>query len=99
MRSALPLSGRRKGLWNDFRIVSSPAPYELEHLSVPALVISIEDDLFRTYERSRSMAKRIPGARFLGYPTGGHLWVGRQKEVLSEMTGFLNRSAAGKRAE
>jgi pimeloyl-ACP methyl ester carboxylesterase len=93
-RGTLPLSRRRKGLWNDLTIVSSPARYELEQLRVPALVISVEDDLFRTYERSRSMAERIPGSRFLGFPTGGHLWVGRQDEVVSELTAFLNRSAA-----
>ena len=98
MRSALPLSQRRKGLWNDFTIVSSPARYELEQLRVPALVVSIEDDLFRTYERSRSMAERIPGARFLSFPTGGHLWVGRQSEVASVLTAFLNRSAAAEPA-
>ncbi len=89
MRSALPLSQRRKGLWNDLAIVASPPRYELERIATPTLVISIEDDLFKLYQGSRSAAQRIPGARFVGFPTGGHLWVGRQKEVLSEMMKFL----------
>ena len=91
MRSALPLSRRRMGLWNDFTIVSSSARYELERIASPALVISIENDLFRTYQSSRAAAERIPGARFVSYPTGGHLWAGRQEEVLSEMTKFLDQ--------
>ena len=93
MQSALPLSQRQKGLWNDLMIVASPPRYESERLAVPTLVISIENDLFRTYESSRKMAERIPGARFVSFPTGGHLWVGRQEEVVSELTAFLNRRA------
>jgi pimeloyl-ACP methyl ester carboxylesterase len=95
-RGSLPLSRRLNGLWNDFTIVSSPARYELEQLRVPALVVSIEDDLFGTYQSTRSAAERIPGARFVSFPTGGHLWVGRQDEVVSELTAFLIRSAAAK---
>ena len=99
MRSVLPLGGRRKGLWNDLAIVASSPRYELERISSPALVIGIENDLFGTYPGSRSAAERIPGARFLGFPTGGHLWAGRQEEVVAAMRGFLNQAAAGKRAE
>ena len=90
-RGTLPLSQRRKGLWNDFAIVSSSPRYALEQLRVPALVISIENDLFGTFESSRAAAERIPGARFLSFPTGGHLWAGRQDEVVSEITKFLDQ--------
>jgi len=93
-RGSLPLSRRRKGLWNDLVIVASSPRHELERIASPTLVIGIEDDLFGTYPSSRSAAERIPGARFLSFPTGGHLWVGRQNEVASELTAFLNRSAA-----
>jgi pimeloyl-ACP methyl ester carboxylesterase len=91
MRSALPLGERRRGLWNDLRIVASSPRYELERIATPTLVISIENDLFRTYQSSRSAAERIPGARFVGFPTGGHLWAGRQNEVVSELTKFLDQ--------
>ncbi len=92
MRSALPLSLRRKGLWNDLVIVASSPRYELERIATPTLVISIEDDLFGIYPGSRSAAERIPGARFVSFATGGHLWAGRQKEVVSELTTFLRGS-------
>ena len=94
MRGALPLSRRRKGLWNDLAIAASPPRYELERIASPALVISIENDLFGTFQSSRSAAERIPGARFVSFPTGGHLWAGRQDDVLSELTAFLKRPAA-----
>ena len=92
MRTALPISRRRTGLWNDLAIVASPPRYQLERIAAPTLVISIENDLFGTYQSSRSAAERIPGARFVSLPTGGHLWVGHQEEVLAETTKFLGDS-------
>lgn len=91
VRGAMPLAPRSEGLWNDLAILSSSRSYALEGLAVPALVIGIEDDLFGTYGTARRAAERIPGARFLGFPTGGHLWVGRQDEISSELEAFLNR--------
>ena len=97
-RGILPLSRRRKGLWNDLAIVASSPRYELERIASPALVIGIEDDLFGIYPGSRLAAERIPEARFVSFPTGGHLWAGRQGEVALALTAFLNRSAAAKPA-
>ena len=90
MRAALPLGPRRKGLGNDLKILASAPRYELERLNVPTLVISIENDLFGIHESSRHAAQRIPGARLASFPTGGHLWVGRQEQVVSELTAFLS---------
>jgi len=89
MRSSLPLSRRRKGLWNDLAVVASSPRYELERIASPTLVIGIENDLFGIYQGGRSAAERIPGARLVSFPTGGHLWVGRQGEIVSEITKFL----------
>ena len=96
VRGAMPLEQRGEGLWNDLAIVTSSRDYALERLGVPTLVIGIEDDLFGTYKNGRRMAERIPGARFLGFPTGGHLWVGRQNEIAAELAAFLNRAAEEK---
>jgi len=38
---------------------------------------------------SRYSAEHIRGARFIGYPNGGHLLVGHLKEALSETAAFL----------
>lgn len=85
----LPISSRRRGLENDGAIVSSLPRYELERIAVPTLVVSTADDLFGTFDTARYTAEHIPRARFVSYPSGGHLWVGQQKEVVSEITSFL----------
>lgn len=85
----LPVSPRRLGLLNDAAITSSLPRYELERITTPTLVISVADDLFGTFDGARYTAEHVAGARFVGYPTGGHLWVGHQEELMSEIAGFL----------
>ena len=51
------------------------------------------DDLFGTYDGARYSAEHIPRARFISYPSGGHLWVGHQKEVMAEIAAFLKNVA------
>lgn len=85
----LPVRPRRLGLLNDAAITASLQRYELERIAVPTLVISMADDLFGTFDGARYTAEHIPGARFIGYPSGGHLWVGHQDEVVAEILAFL----------
>lgn len=84
-----PVSPRRLGLLNDAAITASLQRYELERIAVATLVVSVADDLFGTFDGARYTAEHIAGARFVGYPSGGHLWVGHQDEVLSELAAFL----------
>ncbi|HSF56873.1 MAG TPA: alpha/beta hydrolase [Candidatus Binatia bacterium] len=85
----LPVAPRRIGLLNDAAVTSSLQRYELERIAVPTLVISMADDLFGTFDGARYTAEHVPGARFIGYLSGGHLWVGHQEEVVSEIAAFL----------
>jgi pimeloyl-ACP methyl ester carboxylesterase len=89
----LPLSARRRGLMNDAAITSALSRYPLERIQAPTLVISVADDRFGTYEGARYTAERIPGARFVGYPSGGHVWVGHHKEMTAEIVAFLRTVA------
>ncbi len=89
MRQILPVSTRRAGLLNDVAVTSALPRYELERIAVPTLVISVADDLFGTFDGARYTAEHIPGARFKGYPTGGHVWVGHHEEILAEIAAFL----------
>jgi 2-hydroxy-6-oxonona-2,4-dienedioate hydrolase len=89
LRHILPVSPRRLGLLNDAAVVSSLDRYELERIAAPTLVMSVADDLFGTIDGARYTAEHVPQARFIGYPSGGHLWVGHHKEVISEIAGFL----------
>lgn len=85
----LPVSPRRLGLLNDAAVTSALPRYELERIAVPTLILSAADDLFGTFDGARYSAEHIPRARFIGYPSGGHLWVGHQQEVMSEIAGLL----------
>ena len=89
LQHILPLSPRRLGLLNDAAVVSSLRRYELERIAVPALAISVADDLYGTFDGARYTAEHIPRARFVGYPTGGHLCVGHHEEVVAEIAAFL----------
>jgi pimeloyl-ACP methyl ester carboxylesterase len=84
-----PVSRRKKGLLNEAAVVKSLSRYDLEGFTVPTLVFSVEDDLYKTYPGARYTAEHIHGARFVSYPSGGHLNVGHQKEVWSEARRFL----------
>ena len=85
----LPVSVRRRGLLNDAAVVGSLPRYELERISAPTLVLALRDDLFGTWDGALYTAEHVVGARFVGYPTGGHLFVGRGKQVMEEVAGFL----------
>jgi pimeloyl-ACP methyl ester carboxylesterase len=89
----LPISPRRLGLLNDAAVTSALPRYDLEKLIAPTLLISAVDDLFGTYDGARYTAEQLPDARFVGYPTGGHLLVGHHEEVLTEIEAFLHAAA------
>jgi 2-hydroxy-6-oxonona-2,4-dienedioate hydrolase len=91
MRHVPPISQREKGIWNDSTISPSLPRYDLERIRVPTLLISAEDDLYGTFRNARYTAEQIPDARFVGFPTGGHLLLGHWKEPGTEVAGFLRR--------
>jgi pimeloyl-ACP methyl ester carboxylesterase len=91
-----PVSQRRLGLLNEAAVIPSLQRYELERIHVPTLAISVADDLFGTYDAARYTAGQIPDARFVGYSSGGHLWVGHQQEVTNEIIRFMKESITGR---
>lgn len=85
----LPVSARQQGMLNDSMIARTLPRYDLEHIRASALVVSLADDLFGTFDGARYTAEHLPNARFIGYASGGHVWVGHHREILSEITAFL----------
>jgi len=85
----LPISQRRVGLLNEAVVVPALQRYALERINVPTLTISFADDLYGTYDGARYTAEQIRGARFLGYPSGGHMGVGHQQDAFNEIVRFL----------
>ena len=87
-----PITRRKNGLRNEAAVAQSLGRYDLERLTVPTLVFSVENDGYKTYPGAKYTAEHIKGGRFVGYPTGGHLLVGHQQEVWSEITEFLKNT-------
>lgn len=92
LRHIQPVSPRAGGLWNDMTVTTAPMPVDFERIETPTLIITTENDGFGTFLGARAAARRIPGARLITYPDGGHLWVGHQTEVWSGIAGFLRDS-------
>jgi 2-hydroxy-6-oxonona-2,4-dienedioate hydrolase len=90
----MPVSERRLGMLNDAKVTSHLERYPLERIVAPTLAISAADDLFGTYDAARYTAEQIPGARFLGYTEGGHVFVGRQAEIIGAIDEFLRSAGA-----
>jgi pimeloyl-ACP methyl ester carboxylesterase len=89
MHLILPVSPRRAGLVNDAVVTTRLERVELERITAPTLVFSARDDGYRTWDGAQYTARHIPGARFVGYPEGGHLLVGHEREELREIVAFL----------
>ena len=92
MEHVLPISRRRLGLLNDAAVVTTLPRFELERVQAPTLLISAQDDLYRTFAGARYSAEHIPNARFIGYETGGHLLVGHDQETNAEILRFLEEA-------
>lgn len=92
LEQILPVSRRTRGMLNDGRLAGQPARVDFSRLAVPTLVISVEDDRFGTASTARDIAATVPGARLVVYPSGGHVWVGRDAELWSEVTRFLKQA-------
>jgi 2-hydroxy-6-oxonona-2,4-dienedioate hydrolase len=88
----LPVSPRRLGMLNDARVTSTLPRYALEDVAVPTLVMSLQDDLFGTFDGASYSARHIPRARFVAFPSGGHVWIGHHDAVMAETLRFLDEA-------
>jgi 2-hydroxy-6-oxonona-2,4-dienedioate hydrolase len=89
----LPVSARRAGLLNDAKVLSSVRRSELERIAAPTLAISAADDGYHTFDAARYTAAHVPGARFVGYPSGGHMLVGRDRAASDQILTFLEATS------
>lgn len=90
----MPISGKADGLRTDAFWAGTPSPTAYDHIPVPTLLLSLEDDLFGTAETARLLAERIPDARLVIYPEGGHIWLGHDRDVAEAIATFI-RSGGG----
>ncbi|CAN5265349.1 alpha/beta hydrolase [soil metagenome] len=85
----LPVSLRAEGLRSDTAASKHLQPATLDSIHVPTLVISARDDRYGTYASAQYTAGRIAGAKFIGFDTGGHTWVGHDDEVRAAIVELL----------
>jgi 2-hydroxy-6-oxonona-2,4-dienedioate hydrolase len=85
----LPVRRRAAGIINDLGISSSLKRYELEGIEAPTLVLGVRDDWYGAFAGAQYTASQIPRAKFVSYDSGGHMWIGHDNEVLSEIVAFL----------
>ena len=85
----LPVSARAAGLRSDTALGKSLAPYALESIQAPTLIVSTRDDGYGTFASAEYTASQIAGAKFVGFDEGGHVWVGHDAEVQAEIVKLL----------
>lgn len=93
LEQGLPVSVRRAGLLNDGAVLTTLPRYPLERITAPTLIISTANDLFGSYAIGQYTASQIRGARFVGFPDGGHLWVGHHEALVTEITALITAAA------
>ena len=93
MRSILPLSDRVRGIAPDSSAHIREWP--LERIACPTLIISAEDDLFRTLPGARYTAEHIPDSELEVLEGGGHLMIGQGVRVHEWISSFLDRRVGG----
>ncbi|WP_104017967.1 alpha/beta fold hydrolase [Roseovarius nitratireducens] len=84
----LPISRKTDGLRTDGVWAGTPSLTAYQDITVPTLIMSCEDDLFRTAETARHLADRIPNATLRVWPEGGHIWLGHDTDVAREIADF-----------
>ena len=90
----LPISRRWRGMLNDTKLAGHPARVDFQQLRVPLLILSATDDRFGTAATARAIARRVPAARLVIYPTGGHIFLGHQSESAAETARFVRDHAS-----
>jgi pimeloyl-ACP methyl ester carboxylesterase len=88
-----PVAERRAGIVFDMGRLVADAPYPLERIRTPTLVVHARDDALVPVGHAENTAAGIRGARLVLLEEGGHMGYLFQSGVLSEIRGFLDARA------
>ena len=86
----LPVSSRAEGLRSDSSVGKHLTAARLDSVHAPTLIISSRDDGYGTFASAQYTASQIKGAKFIGFETGGHTWVGHNDEVMAAIVTLLS---------
>jgi 2-hydroxy-6-oxonona-2,4-dienedioate hydrolase len=85
----MPVARRSGGMLNDAQLAGNPAGVDFSKITVPTLVISVEDDRFGTAATARDIAAAVPHCKLVIYPRGGHIWIGHDDDLWREVSRFV----------
>ena len=91
-----PLKSRVKGIMNDSKIATNLQPVPLYDITAPTLIITAQDDPWRTYPGSLYTARRVQKAELKVFEQGGHLFNGKEEEVKNTLAAFLHKVYSSK---
>lgn len=89
LRDGLPARDHAEGMKLDIAAAHARAGFPMRGIIAPVLTISAADDGFRTAARAKEIAGAVRDGRVIIFPTGGHLLVERQADVVREVVAFL----------
>jgi 2-hydroxy-6-oxonona-2,4-dienedioate hydrolase len=89
LKGLMPISARTRGMMNDGHYAGSPTSLDFASITMPALIVSAEDDRFGTAETARTIAALIPAAELVIYETGGHIWLGHDDDLSDRIAAFV----------
>jgi pimeloyl-ACP methyl ester carboxylesterase len=96
MKTILPVNPRSNGAMFDM-FVSNPdvnTGYPLEEITVPVLIVNAVDDPLTLYKNAQSAAERIPGSKLVTIESGGHMLLGQEETVRTEIGAFLEEHSS-----
>ena len=98
MKTILPVKPRSDGALFDMYVsnLDVNTGYPLEEISVPVLIVNAVDDPLTLYRNAQSAAERIPGAKLVTIEDGGHMMLGHEERIRSEIVAFLDEYSATK---
>ena len=90
----LPIRRRWRGMLNDAKVAGHPAGADFRQLRAPLLLLSADDDRFETAATARAIARQVPGSRLIIYPTGGHIFLGHQRDSADAIARLVREHSA-----
>lgn len=88
-----PARARHEGLGHDIRTTTPTAPdLPIEELAMPVMLVSAEDDPYRTPDVVRYSVPRLSKAEVLICESGGHVLLGQTNRVRLGVQRFIERS-------
>jgi pimeloyl-ACP methyl ester carboxylesterase len=98
MKTILPVNPRSDGALFDMFVSNSDinTGYPLEEITVPVLIVNAVDDPLTLYRNAQAAAERIPGSKLVTIESGGHMLLGHEERIRSEIVAFLEQYASSR---